>query len=166
MAATRRCNMCGTDFNGRTDAVYCSSACRQKAHRARMADHLAKLARTLPVPSSVGEHAPLPLAGARQQLLTRGAGPSHVFDDVADDLARALHDSARQRLVTLALQLRQAEASIPDELTDTRAQLCDVVSGLADVAADLQEIACGIHPAIVSGGGLSPVLKTLAQYFF
>ncbi|CKG96411.1 Uncharacterised protein [Mycolicibacterium smegmatis] len=35
------CAVCGTWFTGRADAVYCSSACRQKAHRARIAHRVA-----------------------------------------------------------------------------------------------------------------------------
>ncbi len=31
------CEICGAGFSARSDAVYCSSACRQKAHRARTA---------------------------------------------------------------------------------------------------------------------------------
>jgi hypothetical protein len=31
------CAVCGTGFLGRSDAVYCSPACRQKAHRNRTA---------------------------------------------------------------------------------------------------------------------------------
>jgi hypothetical protein len=42
MAATR-CAVCGTDFRGRSDAVYCSSACRQREHRARTARRTAIL---------------------------------------------------------------------------------------------------------------------------
>ena len=37
------------------------------------------------------------------------------------------------------------------------------MSGLTDVLADLQEISRGIHPAILSKGGLGPALKTLAR---
>ena len=37
------CAVCGTDFPGRSDAVYCSSACRQKAHRVRTAVRIANL---------------------------------------------------------------------------------------------------------------------------
>jgi signal transduction histidine kinase len=37
------------------------------------------------------------------------------------------------------------------------------VSGLTGVSADLQEISRGIHPAILSKGGLGPALKTLAR---
>lgn len=33
--------MCGAGFSARSDAVYCSSACRQKAHRVRTARRLA-----------------------------------------------------------------------------------------------------------------------------
>jgi signal transduction histidine kinase len=37
------------------------------------------------------------------------------------------------------------------------------VSGLTGVSADLQQISRGIHPAILSKGGLGPALKTLAR---
>ena len=37
------CVVCGTRFPARSDAVYCSSACRQKAHRVRTAERLAEL---------------------------------------------------------------------------------------------------------------------------
>jgi signal transduction histidine kinase len=37
------------------------------------------------------------------------------------------------------------------------------VSGLTAVSADLQEISRGIHPAILSKGGLGPALKTLGR---
>ena len=35
------CAVCDRGFHGRSDALYCSSACRQKAHRARMARRIA-----------------------------------------------------------------------------------------------------------------------------
>jgi signal transduction histidine kinase len=38
-----------------------------------------------------------------------------------------------------------------------------VISGLTDVATELQEISRGIHPAILTQGGLGPALKTLAR---
>jgi signal transduction histidine kinase len=63
----------------------------------------------------------------------------------------------------LGLQTRLAEASVPSELHTLRTQLGEVVSGLTGVTADLQEISRGIHPAILSKGGLGPALKTLAR---
>ncbi|MGZ4582837.1 MAG: hypothetical protein ACXVYI_00500 [Mycobacterium sp.] len=37
------CSLCGTGFSARSDAVYCSPACRQKAHRARTSRRTAEL---------------------------------------------------------------------------------------------------------------------------
>ena len=34
-ATLRTCTVCETEFHGRADAAYCSTACRQKAYRAR-----------------------------------------------------------------------------------------------------------------------------------
>jgi signal transduction histidine kinase len=41
--------------------------------------------------------------------------------------------------------------------------LSDVVSGLNQVARELQELSRGIHPVILSRGGLAPALKALAR---
>ena len=38
-----------------------------------------------------------------------------------------------------------------------------IATGLADAVEDLQEISRGIHPAILSQGGLGPALRTLAR---
>jgi signal transduction histidine kinase len=39
------------------------------------------------------------------------------------------------------------------------------VAGLTSESEDLQEISRGIHPAILTKGGLGPALKTLARRF-
>lgn len=84
-------------------------------------------------------------------------------DEARRRLERDLHDGAQQRLVSLGLQLRMAEASVPEHLAGLREQLADLVSGLTGVSMDLREISHGIHPAILSSGGLGPALKTLAH---
>ena len=76
---------------------------------------------------------------------------------------RDLHDGAQQRVVSLGLELREIEASIPAESQELCDRLAHVVAGLAGVSADLQEISRGIHPAILSKGGLGPAIKTLAR---
>jgi PAS domain S-box-containing protein len=78
-------------------------------------------------------------------------------------LERNLHDGAQQRLVSSVLQLRMAEASIPTERGDIKEQLSHITSELAGVLEDLREIARGLHPAVLSTGGLGPALKTLAR---
>jgi hypothetical protein len=52
---------------------------------------------------------------------------------------------------------------MPPEWRALREKVSDVVAGLTGVSEDLQEISRGIHPAILSRGGLDPALKTLAR---
>jgi signal transduction histidine kinase len=102
-------------------------------------------------------------ATTRAELIASRARIVAAADEARRRLERDLHDGAQQRLVSLGLQLRVAEASVPEHLADLREQLADLVSGLTGVSMDLREISHGIHPAILSSGGLGPALKTLAR---
>jgi signal transduction histidine kinase len=59
--------------------------------------------------------------------------------------------------------VRAAEASVPPELHPLKKQIAHILRGLNGVSEDLQEISRGIHPGILSRGGLGPALKTLAR---
>ncbi len=59
--------------------------------------------------------------------------------------------------------MRAAAANLPPEQDDLRAQLSGVATGLVAAFEDLQEISRGIHPAILSKGGLGPALQALAH---
>jgi signal transduction histidine kinase len=76
-------------------------------------------------------------------------------------IERDLHDGAQQQLVSLALALRAAQATVPAELEQHRSELDRVVDGLTAALDDLREIALGIHPAGLSEDGLTPALKRL-----
>jgi signal transduction histidine kinase len=78
-------------------------------------------------------------------------------------IERDLHDGAQQRLVSLALEVRAVQASVPPELGKLRAELSRVVEGHAGVLEELREIAQGIHPAILVDDGLGPALRMLAR---
>jgi signal transduction histidine kinase len=52
---------------------------------------------------------------------------------------------------------------VPPEQTELRSQLSNTAKGLAGAVEELQEISRGIHPAILSKGGLGPALRTLAR---
>jgi len=52
---------------------------------------------------------------------------------------------------------------VPDALPELNAALAQAADGLVGVLAELQEISRGIHPAILSQGGLGPAVKTLAR---
>jgi predicted ATPase/signal transduction histidine kinase len=102
-------------------------------------------------------------ATARADLIASRARIVAAADDARRRLERDLHDGAQQRLVSLGLLLRNAENSLPPELQDQKRQLADILSGLNDASQDLREISRGIHPAILSKGGLRPALKALAR---
>ncbi|WP_237735307.1 GAF domain-containing sensor histidine kinase [Rhodococcus sp. JVH1] len=102
-------------------------------------------------------------AETRAQLTASRARIVAAADEARRRLERDLHDGAQQRLVSLGLALRTVEASVPSEQVGVKEQISDIVLGLVGVSADLQEISRGIHPAILSKGGLGPALKSLAR---
>ena len=102
-------------------------------------------------------------AETRAQLTASRARIVSAGDEARRRFERDLHDGAQQRLVSLGLKLRAAEASVPIELGPLRVQMSEMVDGLVDVSKDLQDISRGIHPAVLSRGGLAPALKTLAR---
>jgi signal transduction histidine kinase len=102
-------------------------------------------------------------AATRAELIASRARIVAAADDARRRLERDLHDGVQQRLVSLGLQARLAEVSVPPQLDSLKSQLSGVVSGLTDVSADLRETSRGIHPAILSKGGLGPALKAVAR---
>ncbi|MCW2685672.1 MAG: histidine kinase [Mycobacterium sp.] len=102
-------------------------------------------------------------AETRAELTASRARIVAAADNARRRFERDLHDGAQQRIVSLGLELRAAEASVPSEQTALKEQLSHIVGGLAGVSSDLQEISRGIHPAILSRGGLGPAIKTLAR---
>ena len=102
-------------------------------------------------------------AQAHAELTASRARIVAAADDARRRFERNLHDGAQQRLVSLGLQLRIAETSVPSGLVSLKEQISDVVDGLVGVSEEVREISRGIHPAILSKGGLGPALKTLAR---
>jgi signal transduction histidine kinase len=102
-------------------------------------------------------------AAVRAELIASRARIVAAADDARRRLERDLHDGAQQRLVALGLGLRAAEACVPEELQPLREQIAGLVTTVAGVSAEVQEISRGLHPAILSRGGLGPALKTLAR---
>jgi signal transduction histidine kinase len=102
-------------------------------------------------------------ADSRAQLAASRARIVASSDETRRRLERDLHDGTQQRLVSLALMLRAAQETAPPELNELQARLSQIAQGLAGVLEELQEFSRGIHPAILSEGGLGPALKTLAR---
>ena len=102
-------------------------------------------------------------AGAQAEVTASRARIVAAADHARRRIERDLHDGAQQRLVTLALQLRAAQAAVPPELGDLGAELGRAAAGATGVQDELREIARGIHPTVLATGGLRPALKTLAR---
>ncbi|MDQ1397607.1 MAG: hypothetical protein QOG64_2866 [Acidimicrobiaceae bacterium] len=102
-------------------------------------------------------------ANSRAELAASRARVVAAADDARRRIERDLHDGAQQRLVALGLELRAAQTGVPAELTDLERQLGRASGSLAEAVEELQEVSRGIHPAVLSRGGLGPALKALAR---
>jgi signal transduction histidine kinase len=101
-------------------------------------------------------------AESRAALATSRARIVAASDDARRRIERDLHDDTQQQLVSLMLELRETEATEPCDARELKAQLSRTVERLGVVLEELQEISRGIHPAILSRGGLERALKVLA----
>jgi signal transduction histidine kinase len=77
-------------------------------------------------------------------------------------LERNLHDGAQQRLVSLALALREVEAKLAGDPEAAGRLLASAREELRLALDDLRSLARGIHPAILTDRGLGPALEALA----
>jgi PAS domain S-box-containing protein len=102
-------------------------------------------------------------AESRAALAASRARIVAATDETRRRIERDLHDGTQQRLVSLMLELRAAEAAEPSEVGELRARVSEAVRGLGGVLEELQELSRGIHPAILSKGGLERALRALAR---
>jgi signal transduction histidine kinase len=101
-------------------------------------------------------HSGAQLSASRARVVAAG-------DETRRRIERDLHDGVQQRLIALGLQLRNAEATLPDGLPELHGQLEGIAQGVSAAFDELRAISRGIHPAILSVGGLATALKTLAR---
>lgn len=75
---------------------------------------------------------------------------------------RDLHGT-QQRLISLALELRAAQARVPQEHRSQVEQWSRTAEGLKDVVEELREISRSLHPAMLETGGLRPAVRALVR---
>ena len=78
-------------------------------------------------------------------------------------IERDLHDGVQQRLVSLAMQIRAAQATVPPAAEELTAHLDGLAAEIGDVLDEVREIARGLNPPALADGGLRPALRTLAR---
>lgn len=94
------------------------------------------------------------VAESRRRLLLVGY-------DERRRLERDLHDGAQQRLVSLGMTLRLAQARLANSDPELDGMLDQAVAELQTSVAELRSLSHGLRPAAL-GGGLGPALKVLA----
>jgi signal transduction histidine kinase len=141
--------------DGRLWGLMVAASTRARPMPARMEERLADLTELVATAIANAESR-ADLAASRARVVT-------AADETRRRLERDLHDGAQQRLVSLALDLRAAQAAVPPEQAGLGAELSRAADGLTSVLNELRELAHGIHPAILTEGGLEPALKALAR---
>lgn len=110
------------------------------------------------------ENARLRAAIALQLVEVRESRSRIVEAQLAErrKIERNLHDGAQQRLLALALQLRAAEISgDPARAMQT---LGSAVDEIQLAVRELRDLANGLHPSVLTDGGLHAALDTLAAH--
>jgi signal transduction histidine kinase len=102
------------------------------------------------------EEARAELAASRARLVSAG-------DEERRRLERNLHDGAQQRLVSLSLSMRLAQAKLTSNPERAKELLTEAKVELDVALEELRELARGIHPAVLTERGLGPALQTLAD---
>lgn len=92
----------------------------------------------------------------------------HRIVSAADEerrrVERNIHDGAQQRLVSLSMALRMAQAKATDASSEVVATLADAEAELKHAIGELRALARGIHPAILTEAGLGAALDSLAEH--
>ena len=102
-------------------------------------------------------------AESREELAASRARVVAAGDEVRRRLERNLHDGVQQRLVSALLRLQTTRDAVSAELPSARADLDRIGEDIAGSLEDLREISRGLHPAVLSKGGLGPALRMLAR---
>ena len=94
------------------------------------------------------------LSGSRARVIEAGQRERQRLE-------RNLHDGAQQRLIALSLRLSMLEKRLPAEPTLTQ-ELDAARHEIALSLEELRDVARGIHPAVLSGHGLTVAVESLA----
>ena len=100
-------------------------------------------------------------AEAREQLMVSRTRLVAAADEERRRLERDLHDGAQQRLVTLVLSIGVARRKVTDDAVGEL--LASAERDAREALSELRHLATGLHPPILSEGGLPPAIAALAR---
>jgi PAS domain S-box-containing protein len=99
---------------------------------------------------------------AESELRASRARIVDAADEARRRLEKDLHDGAQARLVNLGLALRLARSKLR-EPAEAGPLLDAAIDELALATNELREFARGVHPAVLTDGGLKPALQALVE---
>ena len=102
-------------------------------------------------------------AAAQAEVRASRARLVATADAERKKLERNLHDGAQQRLVSISISLRLAQAKLQSAPADAGVLIGGAAEELALALDELRELARGIHPAVLTDRGLAPALGALAD---
>lgn len=114
------------------------------------------------VPSLLGRSREEDLAQRVEDLTESRAGAVHAADAERRRIERDLHDGAQQRLVSLALNLGLAKATLTDLSPEARQVIDAAHRGAKEAIEELSSLVRGLHPAVLDELGLDAALSGLA----
>jgi signal transduction histidine kinase len=99
----------------------------------------------------------------RSELIASRARLVAAADDARRRIERDLHDGTQQRLASLGMGVRAAQAKVPAEFRQVHADLDRVAESVEAALEEVREISRGLHPAMLSRAGLPVALRALAR---
>jgi signal transduction histidine kinase len=110
------------------------------------------------------QNAQIQAQAAREKLDQVRASRSRIIeatDAERQRIERDLHDGVQQHVLGLAAQLTAAVHRTDDPVAHEA--FLEAREGLREVLAKLRDLAHGIHPAVLTQGGLRPALEDVAE---
>ena len=84
-------------------------------------------------------------AGSHTAFAAASARIIAAADEARRRIERDLHDGLQQRLVSLGLRARLAEALVSADQRELKGELARIADGLVEALEAVREISCGIH---------------------
>jgi signal transduction histidine kinase len=100
---------------------------------------------------------------AEEDLARLGGGLLKVQEAERARIARELHDGISQQLAVVALELDALQGRLPELGSPRRAEIAVLAQGVRTIAADLQQVTRGLHPARLEHLGLVPAVRALGR---
>jgi signal transduction histidine kinase len=110
------------------------------------------------------QNAQIQAQAAREKLDQVRASRSRIIEATDAErrrIERDLHDGVQQHMLGLAAQLTAAVHRTADPAAHEA--FLEARDGLREVLAELRDLAHGIHPAVLTQGGLRPALEDVAE---